>query len=222
MEQKLVTFGVTSPINIISNGINVEKFHTVDGHFIRKKLGYKDDDIILIFLGRIAEEKNLEFLIRCIALIRKSSNRIKLLVVGDGPYQKTLLNKISQLNLFDVITCIGTIPHENVPPYYAAADIFVLPSITEVNSLVLLEAQAAGLPVIAIKSYNALEVLTNGLNSILTGPAEDEFVRAIMLLAENSILRKNMSLGAKKSGNNHSIKNQINALLKIYSELIDH
>ena len=139
--------GVTKPIFVISNGVDVEKFHPEAGNkILRKRLGFSEDDLVLFFLGRIDKDKNVETLIRAMPY---TDLKIKLLIVGKGSERKSLQKLSRKLGVKERITWIDYITDSEMIDYYHAADIFSIMSPYEGQSIVTLQAVASGLPVIA-------------------------------------------------------------------------
>jgi glycosyltransferase involved in cell wall biosynthesis len=222
MKQMLESYGVIAPIRVIPNGTDIEKFQSVDGYKVRKLYGYSKDEIILLYVGRIAKEKNIEFLLRCMRQLINLSSNVRLLIVGDGPHRNHLIKQVKEWNLSRFVIFTGAVQYDSVPLYYNASDIFLLPSVTEVNSLSIIEALASGKPIVAVKSFNTLEVLIDGVNSLLTDYAEDSFVMGIMSLVKNDDLRETMSKEARRHAAKFSMKRQAGCLMNVYHEVLEN
>jgi 1,2-diacylglycerol 3-alpha-glucosyltransferase len=204
---------------ILSNGINLKKFNPKnDGTKIRKKLGLEDNKIIL-HLGRIAQEKNLDTLIKSMTYIKKKVPDSKLVIVGMGPALGFYREMVRNLNLDDDIILTGFVPDELIPSYYACADTFATSSTFETQGIVILEAMASGLP-IAGANYRAIpELVRDGENGYLFNAfdPEDCADAVIKTLNADTKLRKN----AIKTVQPHSIEQTTDRLIELYQEMIE-
>ena len=135
-------------IHIIPTGIEVERFYTenIDEkqvNSLRKTLKLSKKDFIILFVGRLAEEKNIEFLINSQKELLKKHNNIKLLIVGDGPDKEKYEKLSKELNISDSVIFTGKASWEEMPYYYQLADVFATASKTETQGLTIIEAMAA-------------------------------------------------------------------------------
>lgn len=159
-------------VHIIPTGIEIsrfykEKINTEKLENLRNKLKIKKDDIVTLFIGRIAEEKSVDFLINNHVYLIKKNKNCKLLIVGDGPdlekYKKLAIkNKIENNVIFT-----GKVKWEETPLYYNLADIFVTASHTETQGLTVIEAMAASVPVIALDDESFRNTVIDGLTGYL-------------------------------------------------------
>jgi glycosyltransferase involved in cell wall biosynthesis len=140
-------------MRIIPMGVDLKLFSGKSPDRIRKRYGIASK--LVVFVGRLAEKKGATYLISAVSLLRKSFPDCKLLIVGDGPERKRLEMQVLAQGLKDSVIFAGSVPKESLPYFFAAADVFVLPSIvdrsgdTEGLGVVLLEAIASGVPVVA-------------------------------------------------------------------------
>jgi 1,2-diacylglycerol 3-alpha-glucosyltransferase len=204
---------------ILSNGINLKKFNPKnDGSQIRKKLGLQNNKIIL-HLGRIALEKNLDTLIKSIPYIKKKYPNCKLVIVGMGPAKSHYEQMVRNLKLEKDIIFTGFVPDDLIPNYYACADAFATSSTFETQGIVILEAMASGLPV-AGANYRAIpELVDNGKNGYLFNAFDSKDCATAVIKALNSDteLRKN----AIRSVQQHSIEQVTDRLIGLYQEMSD-
>lgn len=137
----------TAPIKYISNGINLKQFDNSKSPEVREKFGYKKDNIVFLFIGRIAHEKNLKALIKVFSHIAKQNTKIKLLIVGGGPQEKEYKDYVNENSLQATIQFTGSIDHDNlvVSGIFGASNYFITLSKTENQPITILEAQANGL-----------------------------------------------------------------------------
>ena len=150
----LVSYGVTTPINIIPTGIELNKFKKENIDFdkvkkIRNEFNVNEDDRLLIFVGRIAKEKSIDEIIKAFKKVKEDHLSVKLLIVGDGPLLNDLKELVNDLDLNDYIKFAGKKPFVDIPLYYYASDGFISASTSETQGMTYIEALACGLIVLA-------------------------------------------------------------------------
>lgn len=213
-------YHVERNIHIIPTGIEVEKFYeenvkkeTVES--LRKKLGYKKEDVVILFVGRMGKEKSVDFLIDMQKDIVKKQTCAKLLLIGDGPYLSEFKKQVKRLKLEENVTFLGKIPWEEISMYYAVADIFVTASKTETQGLTVIEAMAASVPVIAIDDESFNTVIIDDLNGRLFS-TKRQYKNMVEELVANKDKRKRMSKQARISAELHSAKYFADKVLDVY------
>ncbi|MEM4390000.1 MAG: glycosyltransferase [Candidatus Micrarchaeia archaeon] len=200
------------------NGIDVERFNPrVDGRPVRAKLGLEANPLIL-HVGRVALEKNLEVLIRSALLIQEEEPDARFVIAGAGPaleYYKRLAEREGVARSF-VFT--GFVPDDDLPAYYAACDVFAFPSKFETQGLVALEAMACGKPVAGANYLAISELVKDGQNGFLFNPdSPDDCAKAVLqCLRRKRALARNARATAEK----YSIQRCTTRLLKIYAEVL--
>lgn len=203
--------GVKTRIEVIPTGFNMQRFQKADGSRIRKKYG---GGILVLYLGRMAKEKNIELLIDVFKDLTKKNKSVKFIFVGEGPLREELEKKTEE---FKNIIFTGRV--REVEPYYKAADIFVSASKTETQGIVFAEAKAAGLPVVALDAMGARDMVKDNDDGFLADTKED-FKAKLLELIENEKLRKKMSKNALKNSKNYSMAVTTRRLLRIYKSLM--
>ncbi len=199
----LKTYGVQVPIQVIPTGINVSRFGRKDIRQIedlRARYSIGEDDFVLLYLGRLAGEKSIDELIRFLPPDRE---RVKLLIVGDGPEQESLESLVESLGLQERVIFAGAQEYEVIPLYYQIGDLFCSASRSETQGLTYVEALASALPVLGRADSCIDELIQDGVNGWQYTGRED-FVRCIDLLAHDSHLRASMSLSARESSLSYS------------------
>jgi glycosyltransferase involved in cell wall biosynthesis len=176
-------------LGMLSRGVDSQLFHPIKrDNALREGWGLANDDIAVLHVGRLAQEKNLGLLKRCFDALRATypQRRMRLIIVGDGP-QRLLLER----ELPDAVFC-GTQRGEELARHYASGDLFLFPSLTETFGNVVLEAMASGLGVVAYDQAAATQHIRHGYNGVLAMPGdEDAFCdAAIWLLEERETLRR--------------------------------
>lgn len=174
MRQRLHDYGVTAPLHVLPTGIPTERFGRGQGLAFRQRHGIHFGRPVALFVGRVAHEKNIGFLLNALVHARRLRPDVLLLVAGEGPAMAGLKAQARRLGLADSVQFIGYLDREQaLPDCYAAADVFVFASRTETQGLVLLEAMAAGLPVIALAEMGTVDILAPGRGA-LSPPADPQ------------------------------------------------
>jgi glycosyltransferase involved in cell wall biosynthesis len=214
----LRSFGVKARVEIIHNGIDLEPFLSPPK---KAKPDLVEDGKVLIFVGRIAKEKNLRFLLRAFASFKSELGRVHLIFVGGGNEISELKVLSRKLGIGGRVHFIGRVQYEEVPGYLAIADAFVTPSTAEGHPLSVIEALASGLPVLGMDSSGIRETITHGFNGLLATDDLEDFGRKMVRLMTDDALRKKLSEGAKESGRRYSISRTSRRILECYRELIE-
>ena len=156
-------YGVTTPMTVLPTGIPLGQFAAGDGLAFRSAHGIPEKRPLALFVGRVAHEKNIGFLLEAVAQARQLCPDVLLLIAGEGPAMNDLKQRTAELNLAHSVSFIGYLDRKQaLPDCYAAADVFVFASHTETQGLVLLEAMAAGVPVIALAEMGTVDILGSG------------------------------------------------------------
>lgn len=160
MRQRLESYGVTSPMHVLPTGIPMAQFAGGNGKRFRQKFGIGETRPMALFVGRVAHEKNIGFLLEALVQARQIRPDALLVIAGEGPAMADLKAQTAALGLQDAVQFIGYLDRQQaLPDCYAAANVFVFASRTETQGLVLLEAMAAGVPVIALSEMGTTDIL---------------------------------------------------------------
>jgi len=216
----LRSYGVTSHIEIIPNGIDLEPFRNPRRRRSRAELGLPESAKVMIYVGRIAPEKNLTFLLRAFATVSKELPALYLLLVGDGPEVDNLRDQAQKSGVGEKVLFTGCVEYEDVPGYLSLADAFVTASVTEVHPLSVIEALAAGLPVLGIKSPGVGDTVVDGVNGFLAGPDLAEFSLKMYRLMSEDDLRACLAENARRDSEQYSILDTSKRILGFYEELV--
>ena len=165
-------------INIVPNTVDLSDFLSEnvaqsDVQAIREKLGIRPEDVAMCFVGRLGKEKSLDVLIDLLAKQCWGDKRYKLFIIGDGPEKERLEAQAQRLGITDQVKLLGRIEHGDLPPYYQACDLFTTASLSEINSISMLEAMASGLYVIQrLDIYNKNQIVEGENGHTFTKPEE--------------------------------------------------
>lgn len=180
--QRLRRHGVTVPIDVIPTGIEPPEEPEESKALLRRRLGLPEEGPALLYVGRLAREKNLESLLRAAQAAVRVAPEVTLLLVGEGDEERSLRRLVARLEIASRVRFVGPVPHQAVSDWYRAADLFVFPSVSETQGLVVLEALAHGLPVLAVRSVGTSDFITDGVSGALATDAQDDFTRRLLEL----------------------------------------
>lgn len=167
MAEFLIEHGVKTPTEVIPTGIEVGRFDGGNGHSARAAVGIPDDAFVLGHVGRLAPEKNLDYLADAMSRFLTLDAKAHVLIVGEGPMRKRIKASFANRDLAGRVHLPGALEGDHLADMYAAMDVFAFSSHSETQGLVLAEAMAAGVPVIALDAFGAREVVRDGLNGRL-------------------------------------------------------
>jgi glycosyltransferase involved in cell wall biosynthesis len=206
-------------ISVIYPGVDTNLFYPRHDRSILKRYGISPDDYVLLYVGSEEPRKNLALLLEAIAILKKDIPGIKLLKVGSsqmGGNRKPLLDLIGHLKLEKDVVFAGTVPEEELPLFYNAADLFVFPSLYEGFGLPPLEAMACGCPVIAADTSSLREVLGEG--GIVVDPVDTKkMVNAIIDIIKDDNVKADMIRKGYKQASGFSWHESAQKMFNIYS-----
>ena len=160
-------YGINKNVIYMRNSIELDDFKNPNRQKVREKYGIKENEKLLIYVGRMAPEKNIPFMLDSFKKISEK-NPSKLLIVGEGSEIENLKQYAKDHGLENKAIFTGRVEYKEIPNYYGASDLFIMTSTTEVKPLALLEAMATGLPIIAVSACGASDTIQDGLNGYLT------------------------------------------------------
>jgi glycosyltransferase involved in cell wall biosynthesis len=220
IKNKLESFGVKTPIEIVPNGIDTKKFNAVTSskeiNIIRKKLLIDPDYKILIYTGRIAEEKNLTFLLSCFKKLIIDYPETFLILAGGGLEIEKFKKMIIDLKLLKNACVTGFISYDEVAKYLDASDMYITCSKSEVHPLTLLEAMASGLPSVIVKAPGTGDIITDNVDGLIANENIDDVIKKIIALLANKKLYSIISNNALKTSSKYSIISTTKRLLEAY------
>ncbi len=219
MRDLLIEYGVTEKIVVLPTGIDLESFtNNKLNNNTRQRYGISKSTKLLLYAGRIGEEKNLDFLLKSFRIVANRISDVHLLLVGDGPLKYQLIDLAKELDIASQLSFTGYLPRSEVISCCASADLFVFSSMTETQGLVLLEAMAAGTPVVAVDALGVSTSIKNGQGGCLCEPSTEMFANKVHELLSNDSLRKQKAAQAKLRAEEFSSVKMAKRLVGCYSE----
>jgi glycosyltransferase involved in cell wall biosynthesis len=170
---------VTKPVEVIPTGIPLESFIGRDPQRYRELKGFKPEDKVVLFMGRVAEEKNIDFLLKVVHRLKPEIPTLHFLIAGEGAAKKRLEKMVADLGMGSYVHFAGYLRREDWRDCYAGSDLFVFASITETQGLVVTEAMAAETPVVAVGEMGIKDVMASGKGGLVTKLDADEFTAAV-------------------------------------------
>jgi len=218
MKQTLEEYGVEVPINVNPTGIDIGKYARVDDRAARERWQIDEKAKILMYVGRIAEEKNIGLLLKIFAHLSKTRN-VHLLMIGSGPAEARYKAWVARNNLTDKVTWTGMLPHPEVIKLFGVAHVFLFPSVTDTQGIVVAEALAAGAPVVAANKMGPTAVIEDGKNGFLVPARSHSFIDRVETLLDNEKLWHRLSTAARIRAHDFSIERTAERLEEIYVDV---
>ncbi|HMF29588.1 MAG TPA: glycosyltransferase [Candidatus Cybelea sp.] len=212
MAARLRELGVRARIEIVPSGIDVARFAAGRrDEALRARLGVGAGERMVLYVGRLAKEKNVELLLHALAAANDQS--LKLVVAGDGPHRAELERVARESGVSAATRFLGAVVRDALPDLYASADAFAMPSTTETQGLVLAEALAAGAFVIAADAPQNRDVLGNA--GVIVPPAPQAFAAALAAIPLGGLALTE----ARRTAESFSIERQIDRMQALYASL---
>ncbi len=217
-------YQVDRNIHIIPTGIELERFYIeqIDKKeldLLRKKEKIKKDDFVLLFIGRLAQEKNVVYLLDVVRDIIPKCPKLKLMIVGDGPDFEEYKQIVKKYNIQDNVIMTGKVDWEKVPYYYHLSSAFITASKTETQGLTVIEAMASSVPPICIDDESFINTVVDGLNGRIFN-TEDECKNIIIELYNDHKELERLSKQARINSDRFSSKYFAESVLDVYKYAI--
>ncbi|MEO8065591.1 MAG: glycosyltransferase [Candidatus Doudnabacteria bacterium] len=211
---------LTKPVLAVSNGIDLQKFKPDNnGEYLKKRLNLPDKPILL-YVGRLDKEKNLDLVIKSLPDVLAEAE-MHFVIAGKGAETERLQNLVQSLGLTRAVTFAGFIPDEDLPNLYPIAECFVIAGIAELQSLVTMEAMATGLPVVAVNAMALPELVRHGENGYLFDLSRtDLLTRHLIDVFSDEMLRKRMGERSLELIQTHDINKTMAIFESIYKNSI--
>ena len=221
MHAVLREYGVTVPLEIIPTGLELERFATGDGAAFRRKHGIAPDRPTLVHVGRVAFEKNIDFLLRMLVRVRDSVPDVLLVICGEGPSRTHLQALTARLGLASNVLFVGYLDRaRGLLDCYRAGDVFVFASRTETQGLVLLEAMALGVPVVSTAVMGTKDILGPRCGALVALEDESDFAAKVVQILRSPSLRQQLSAEAGVYVQTWSAPRMTARMLEFYQRVV--
>ena len=221
MEQALLDYGVQCPMHIIPTGMEMDRFASGDGQRFRAQLGIAPGQPVLVHVGRIAHEKNIEFLFRMFEIVVRSKPGAAFVVAGEGPALTSCKAYVRTLGLAQQVRFVGYLSREReLLDCYRAGDLFVFSSKTETQGLVLLESLALGVPVVSTAHMGTADIVNPQRGAHVAPDDEAEFANTVVRLLDDAPRRAAMSAEARAYAATWSATAMADRLAGLYSAVL--
>ncbi len=206
----------------IPTGVEEELYQNPDRNKVRSKFNIKKNEILLLLVSRLTQEKNIYFLFSAVIKVLKNNANTKFLIVGDGYLLPKLKKIVQEENFEERITFEGIVGKEELKNYYAAGDIFVYSSKSETQGMIVSEAMYSGLPIVAVKAPGICNLVQNNVNGFLVSEIENRFVETVEKLIKDSELRKKFSEESRRIAHeNFTDKICAEKMIAVYKKVIE-
>jgi glycosyltransferase involved in cell wall biosynthesis len=210
-----------SGVQVIPNYIDLKDFKEsldrLDREDVRQKLGLEEHDVAVLHVGRLHPQKGQDLLVDAFARARQKVPRLVLFLVGEGKFREGLEERTRAANLSEAVRFGGA--RRDIVPYYKAADIFVFPSRYEAFGIALLEAMAAGLPVVASRTGGIPELATEGAALLVPVGDVNSLASALASLAEDPARRACLGTAARARAASFDVRLHLPRLEQLYASL---
>jgi D-inositol-3-phosphate glycosyltransferase len=215
-------------VKVIRSGVDVERFRPRDRHDARRRLGIQHDIPVVLFVGNLEPRKQVDVLLRAMQRIQESVPESRLVVIGSGrsagagDQTERLISLSRELNLDRSVNFVGSVDDQQLLDYYAAANVFALPSSSEAQGIVALEAMACGLPVVATAVGGLLGTIHDGHTGFLVASgAVVPLAERLLEVLHDSHRAETIGAAARQSVERHfSWPRTVDATVQVYREVL--
>jgi len=220
MRALLLDYGVRTRTQVIPTGLPADRFVPGDGARFRAQYGIPHDRPLLLYVGRVAHEKNIEFLLHSFVALRRSRRDAMLAIAGEGPARARLQALAVELGIASQLHFIGYLDRERgLADCYAAADVFVFASRTETQGLVLLEALAQGTPVVSTAVLGTASILQPNCGARVAPEKPDAFAQTVLDVLDDPQRAARLSAQGRQYARGWASANMAWRLAELYREL---
>ncbi|HWW19176.1 MAG TPA: glycosyltransferase [Steroidobacteraceae bacterium] len=221
MRALLLEYGVKSRVEVIPTGLPADRYVQGDGNRFRETYRIPKDRPLLLYVGRVAHEKNIDFLLLAFTELRRTRPETMFAIAGEGPALSHLQAQVARQGLSAHVFFIGYLAREGeLANCYAAADVFVFASRTETQGLVLLEALAQGRPVVSTAHLGTRSILQAGCGARVAPERPEAFARAIADVLEDPVRAERLSEQAHSYAQTWASSRMAARLSTLYHDLI--
>jgi glycosyltransferase involved in cell wall biosynthesis len=222
-KEYLENIGVSRAKAVLPTGVDFDEYNKTTPEQIREisETYAPVHEVLLCSASRLAVEKNIDFLVRGLALVKeRTSVKFVCMMLGDGPEKESIQTLIDEYGLAEQIVLVGQVSPQRMAAHFQAADLFVFSSLSETQGMVLLEAMAGGCPVVCIRSSGTDDVVRDGYNGYKTGDDLSAWADKVVLLLENQALLQEMGTNAESFAQSFSEEKMAERVEAFYKKCI--
>ena len=220
MREVLAAYGVTTPVHVVPTGLPADCFRSGEGRAFRERAGIAPETPLVTYIGRVAHEKNIGFLVEVFREVLQSVPAALLVIAGEGPARSALRAQVAALGLESHVHFAGYLERAGaLLDCYAAADAFVFASRTETQGLVLLEAMAQGAPVVSTAELGTRSILVPGSGALVVPEERAAFAAAVVRVLSDAGLREDMAARGRAYARSWSATAMAQRLAQVYVPL---
>ena len=220
MRDVLLEYEVATPIHVLPTGLPADRFVAGDGHRFRVQSGLPLDRPLMTYIGRVAHEKNIDFLIHVFTKVRESVPNAMLVIAGEGPARESLRQRVASLKLAADVFFAGYLDRNTaLLDCYAAANVFAFASRTETQGLVLLEAMAQGTAVVSTAELGTRSILKPDCGALVVPERRDEFAATVVRVLQDTSLQKELGERGRVYARTWSSASMARRLAELYDSL---
>jgi len=220
MRDVLLEYGVSTPIHVLPTGLPADRFNPGIAERFRSEQGIPAGRPLVTYVGRVAHEKNIEFLVKVFVEVRKTVPEAMLVIAGEGPAREPLRQLVARLGLEKDVHFAGYLDRNTgLLDCYAAANVFVFASRTETQGLVLLEAMAQGAPVVSTAELGTRSVLKAGCGALVVEEQLQPFTAAVVQVLQDPALQSDLAERGRTYARTWSSAIMARRLAELYESL---
>jgi 1,2-diacylglycerol 3-alpha-glucosyltransferase len=219
VRRALLQYGVFRPVTVIPNGLRLDGFVTAEKGYLRGRLGLRTDEPIVLFVGRLGAEKRPEVMLRSFVHLNRRLPEAHLVFAGDGYARRSLEGMASDLGIGPRTHFLGNVPYEQMPKVYADASVYVSTSVSEVHPMVVIEALASGVPIVAAPDEALEGTVVHGVNGYFATDEED-FALKMEWVLRSEELRSQMAEASRQMGRHFAVETQAARVVEVYQEAL--
>lgn len=220
VQEILLKRGVKTLMEVVPTGVDLKRFANGDGQGFRKRNQIPLDALVIGHAGRLASEKNLDFLVNCMVEVLKQEPRAHALIVGKGSSEEMIKNAFEKAGLKERLHLVGVLHYQHLVDAYFAMDVFAFASLSETQGIVLIEAMASGVPVVALDAPGARDIVKADHNGRLLKEMDqhsfvDSLIRVLSCSPEES---QAMKQSARMTAQEYTIEISAKRMLEVYED----
>jgi 1,2-diacylglycerol 3-alpha-glucosyltransferase len=219
VRRTLSEYGVYRPVTVIPNGLRLAQFAAREKGYLRQRLGLKPDEPVVLFVGRLGAEKRPDVMLRSFIYLHQHMPEAHLVFAGDGYARRSLEEKASESGIGLHTHFLGFVPYEQMPSVYADASVYVSTSVSEVHPMVVIEALASGIPIVAVPDEALDGAVIDGVNGYFATDEED-FANKVERLLRSEELHHKMSEASRNLGRHFSVEAQARQVVAVYQDAL--